>query len=154
MDIKTDQLDHPEVIKLLKEHLADMNATSPPESVHALDTSALKATNVTFWTCWKDEQLLGCAAIKALSATHAELKSMRTTPAARNQGIASSLLSFAIDQAKLRGYQRISLETGSMSFFKPARELYTKFGFEYCSPFADYQPDPNSRFMTLELSKV
>lgn len=152
MNIKIDQLEHPDVIKLLEEHLADMNATSPPESVHALDTSALKATEVTFWTSWQDEQLLGCAAIKELSPTHAELKSMRTTPAARNQGVASNLLSFAIEQAKLRGYQRISLETGSMSFFKPARELYKKYGFEYCSPFADYQPDPNSNFMTLELA--
>ncbi|NOH53563.1 GNAT family N-acetyltransferase [Vibrio coralliilyticus] len=153
MKIIVDELDHPDVIHLLQEHLADMNATSPPESVHALDTSALKAPEVTFWTGWKEEQLLGCAAIKELSESHAELKSMRTTPSARNKGVASALLQYAIEQARLRGYQRISLETGSMSFFKPARELYQKFGFEYCSPFADYQPDPNSNFMTLDLNE-
>ncbi|WP_045974913.1 GNAT family N-acetyltransferase [Vibrio neptunius] len=153
MKIKVNELDHPDVTHLLQEHLADMNATSPPESVHALDTSALKAPDVTFWTGWKAGQLLGCIAIKQLSESHAELKSMRTTPSVRNQGVASALLQYAIEQAKLSGYQRISLETGSMSFFKPARELYKKFDFEYCLPFADYQPDPNSHFMTLDLNE-
>ncbi len=40
------------------------------------------------------------------------------------------------------------LETGAMDFFLPARTLYQSAGFDYCRPFADYQEDPNSMFMT------
>ncbi|GAK15774.1 LOW QUALITY PROTEIN: histone acetyltransferase HPA2 [Vibrio sp. JCM 19053] len=153
MKIEVDNLERPEVIALLEEHLQDMYATSPPESVHALDLDKLKLPAVTFWTGWKDEQLLGCAAIKELDGQHAELKSMRTTPAARNQGVASQLLIHVIEQAKQKGLQRLSLETGSMEFFLNLRAcLYEKHGFVYCEPFGDYELDPNSQFMTLELS--
>ncbi|GLT19150.1 N-acetyltransferase [Vibrio zhanjiangensis] len=151
MQIKVDTLNHPAVIKLLKEHMDDMTATSPPESVHALSQEALQEPGTILWTSWRDNKLLGCAAIKPISNSHAELKSMRTVAEARNQGVASALLLHIIEQLKSDGYQQLSLETGSMSFFKPARELYKKFGFKYCSPFAHYQPDPNSNFMTLEL---
>ncbi|MGR5068282.1 MULTISPECIES: GNAT family N-acetyltransferase [Vibrio] len=152
MKIEVDNLERSEVIALLEEHLQDMYATSPPESVHALDLDKLKTAEVTFWTGWKDEELLGCVAIKKLDEQHAELKSMRTTPAARNQGVGSQLLIHVIEQAKLKGVTRLSLETGSMAFFRPARTLYEKHGFIYCEPFADYEFDPNSQFMTLELS--
>ena len=151
MQIKVDKLSHPAVAKLLEEHIDDMNATSPPESVHALNREELQHPDTIFWTSWKENELLGCAAIKPISDSHIELKSMRTIAEARNKGVASALLLHIIVQVKNDGYQRISLETGSMSFFKPARELYKKFGFKYCSPFANYQPDPNSNFMTLEL---
>jgi putative acetyltransferase len=150
--IEVDNLERSEVIALLEEHLQDMYATSPPESVHALDLDKLKTAEVTFWTGWKDEDGLGCVAIKKLDEQHAELKSMRTTPAARNQGVGSQLLIHVIEQAKLKGVTRLSLETGSMAFFRPARTLYEKHGFIYCEPFADYEFDPNSQFMTLELS--
>ncbi|MDF4797644.1 GNAT family N-acetyltransferase, partial [Vibrio parahaemolyticus] len=136
---------------LLEEHLQDMYATSPPESVHALDVSKLKLPSITFWTGWDGEQLLGCVAMSQLEDGHAELKSMRTTPSARKQGVASRLLNHVIEQAKHQGIQRLSLETGSMAFFEPAHRLYEKHGFVYCEPFGDYQPDPNSRFMTLAL---
>ncbi|MDW6004090.1 GNAT family N-acetyltransferase [Vibrio mangrovi] len=151
MEIRIDSLDDGAVIHLLEEHLADMYATSPPESVHALDVASLKATSVTFFSGWRHGELLGCVAIKQLSDTHAELKSMRTATSARQQGVASMLLQHMIEVAKGRGYRRLSLETGSMAFFEPARKLYEKFGFSYCEPFADYQPDPNSMFMTLLL---
>nr|WP_274616634.1 GNAT family N-acetyltransferase [Vibrio parahaemolyticus] len=136
---------------MLEEHLQDMYATSPPESVHALDVSKLKLPSITFWTGWDGEQLLGCVAMSQLEDGHAELKSMRTTPSARKQGVASRLLNHVIEQAKHQGIQRLSLETGSMAFFEPAHRLYEKHGFVYCEPFGDYQPDPNSRFMTLAL---
>ncbi|UTZ34172.1 GNAT family N-acetyltransferase [Vibrio campbellii] len=152
MNIEVDNLERAEVIALLEEHLQDMYATSPPESVHALDLDRLKAPEVTFWTGWREKQLLGCAAIKELDEQHAELKSMRTMPSARGQGVASQLLIHVIDQAKQRGLRRLSLETGSMEFFEPARLLYEKHGFVYCEPFGDYELDPNSQFMTLELS--
>ncbi|EDL70442.1 GNAT family N-acetyltransferase [Vibrio campbellii] len=152
MKIEVDNLERAEVIALLEEHLQDMYAMSPPESVHALDLDKLKAPEVTFWTGWKEKQLLGCAAIKELDEQHAELKSMRTTPSARGQGVASQLLIHVIEQAKQKGLRRLSLETGSMEFFEPARLLYEKHGFVYCEPFGDYELDPNSQFMTLELS--
>ncbi|AGB12809.1 GNAT family N-acetyltransferase [Vibrio parahaemolyticus] len=151
MRIEIDNLERPQVIALLEEHLQDMYATSPPESVHALDVSKLKLPSITFWTGWDGDQLLGCVAMSQLEDGHAELKSMRTTSAARKQGVASRLLNHVIEQAKHQGIQRLSLETGSMAFFEPAHRLYEKHGFVYCEPFGDYQPDPNSRFMTLAL---
>ncbi|EJG0102834.1 GNAT family N-acetyltransferase [Vibrio parahaemolyticus] len=151
MRIEIDNLERPPVIALLEEHLQDMYATSPPESVHALDVSKLKLPSITFWTGWDGDQLLGCVAMSQLEDGHAELKSMRTTPSARKQGVASRLLNHVIEQAKHQGIQRLSLETGSMAFFEPAHRLYEKHGFVYCEPFGDYQPDPNSRFMTLAL---
>ncbi len=151
MRIEIDNLERPQVIALLEEHLQDMYATSPPESVHALDVSKLKLPSITVWTGWDGDQLLGCVAMSQLEDGHAELKSMRTTSAARKQGVASRLLNHVIEQAKHQGIQRLSLETGSMAFFEPAHRLYEKHGFVYCEPFGDYQPDPNSRFMTLAL---
>ncbi|MGO2161182.1 MAG: GNAT family N-acetyltransferase [Vibrio toranzoniae] len=151
MEIKIDDLSGGEVIELLEEHLADMYATSPPESVHALDIKALKSPGITFFSAWKDNQLLGCVAIKELDHSHAELKSMRTSQFARQSGVASKLLQHALDTAIIRQYQRISLETGSEAYFKPARRLYEKFGFDYCEPFADYRLDPNSHFMSIEV---
>ncbi|EHK2873287.1 GNAT family N-acetyltransferase [Vibrio parahaemolyticus] len=151
MRIETDNLERPQVLALLEEHSQDMYATSPPESVHALDVSKLKLPSITFWTGWDGEQLLGCVAMSQLEDGHAELKSMRTTPSARKQGVASRLLNHVIEQAKHQGIQCLSLETGSMAFFEPAHRLYEKHGFVYCEPFGDYQPDPNSRFMTLAL---
>ncbi|EGQ7652578.1 GNAT family N-acetyltransferase [Vibrio parahaemolyticus] len=151
MRIEIDDLERPQVLALLEEHLQDMYATSPPESVHALDVSKLKLPSITFWTGWDGEQLLGCVAMSQLEDGHAELKSMRTTPSARKLGVASRLLNHVIEQAKHQGIQRLSLETGSMAFFEPAHRLYEKHGFSYCEPFGDYQPDPNSRFMTLAL---
>ncbi|KAB2823135.1 MULTISPECIES: GNAT family N-acetyltransferase [Aliivibrio] len=154
MDIKIDDLNGGEVVQLLKEHLEDMYATSPPESVHALDVSALKVPEITFFSCWKGEQLLGCAAIKELDSNHAELKSMRTSNHARKLGVGTLLLNHVLKVSSDRGYKKISLETGSQEFFKPARNLYEKFGFQYCDPFADYKPDPHSQFMSFTLGET
>ena len=151
MDIRIDDLTGGEVIQLLEEHLQDMYATSPPESVHALDVEALKSTQITFYSGWEEQTLLGCVAIKSLNDKHAELKSMRTSTHARNQGVASRLLAHALEQASAKGFKTVSLETGSQAFFQPARSLYEKYGFQYCGPFADYDEDPNSRFMSKSL---
>ncbi|MGO2235277.1 N-acetyltransferase [Marinomonas sp. UCMA 3892] len=151
MDIRIDDLSGPEVKKILTEHLEDMFATSPPECVFALDLDGLKKPNITFWTVWENSQLLGCGALKILDETHAEIKSMRTTSAARNKGIASTLLRHIIDVAKQKGLNKISLETGSQDFFAPARKLYAKHDFIECGPFADYKLDPYSVFMTRNL---
>jgi putative acetyltransferase len=151
VEIKVDDLSGPEVKKILTEHLEDMFAASPPECVFALDLDGLKKPNITFWTVWEDKQLLGCGALKTLDETHAEIKSMRTTSAARNKGVASTLLRHILEAAKKKGLNKISLETGSQDFFAPARKLYAKHDFIECGPFADYKLDPYSVFMTRSL---
>jgi len=149
--IKIDDLSGGEVIALLEEHLADMFATSPPESVDALDVQALKADNITFFSGWMGKDLAGCVAIKALNSTDCELKSMRTSRAFRGQGVASQLLLIALQHAKIAGFSSVSLETGTQDYFSAARQLYRKFQFEDCGPFSHYTLDPNSHFMTRAL---
>lgn len=151
MEIKIDELTDSRVICFLEEHIEDMKSVSPPESKHALDIDALREPEITFWTVWEFDELIGCGAIKELNKAHAELKSMRTINSKRGSGVGSSLLQHIVSDAKRRGYERISLETGSMQFFEPARRLYSKFGFEFCDPFGDYKLDPNSVFMELYL---
>ncbi len=148
MLIRTDDLRDPAVLALIGEHVDGMYATSPPESVHALDTDALRAADVTFWTAWEGAELLGCGALKELDTRHAEIKSMRTAAGHLRKGIAAAILEHMIAVARERGYERLSLETGSGGPFEPALRLYEKHGFEYCGPFADYRDDPFSRFMT------
>lgn len=148
MNIRVDDLSGPEIKQLLTEHLDDMFATSPPECVFALDLDGLKKPNIAFWTVWEDSQLLGCGALKTLDETHGEIKSMRTTSAARNKGVASTLLRHILDVANQKGFRTISLETGSQDFFAPARMLYNKHGFTECGPFSNYKLDPYSVFMT------
>jgi len=139
------------VIRLLADHLIDMFATSPAESVHALDVSGLAVPEVTFWTIAEGDVILGCVALKELDAGHGELKSMRTDAAARGRGLGARLLEHVLAESERRGYRRVSLETGTQEFFRPARTLYAKYGFRECAPFASYRLDPNSVFMTLEL---
>ena len=124
---------------------------SPPESKHALDLDGLRRPEITFWIVWDGGRIAGCGALKELDAHHGELKSMRTSREHRRHGVASVLMNHLVDAARARGYRRLSLETGSMPFFEPARRLYAKFGFAPCGPFADYKPDPNSVFLSRTL---
>ncbi len=151
MDIKTDDLSSPDVIRLLNEHLQHMKEITPPESVHALDIESLKRPEITFWSIWDESQLIGCGALKELDPQHGEIKSMRTASSHLGKGIASHLLEFILAEARRRRYRRVSLETGSFDAFKPARNLYEKYGFTYCEPFSNYKNDPNTVFMTIEL---
>lgn len=151
MLIKIDDLRSPEVAQILTEHLQDMYAVSPPESVHALDLEKLRQPDITFWAVWDADQLAGCGAIKELDASHAEIKSMRTANAYRGKGVAVKIMEHILAVAAERNYRRLSLETGPQEFFLPARKLYERFGFEYCGPFGDYVEDPYSTFMTKSL---
>jgi putative acetyltransferase len=150
--IDRDDPNRPDVALLLSNHLSDMHATSPPESVHALDHARLATPQITFFSVRDDAVLLGCGALKELSATDGEIKSMCTAPAARNRGVASRLLAHIVEHAELRGYRRIFLETGTQDFFAPARRLYARNGFTECPPFAGYRRDPNSVFMSRALA--
>jgi putative acetyltransferase len=151
MKIRIDDLSGKEIAGFLDEHIKDMKSVSPPESKHALDLEGLRKPDITFWTVWDKGELIGCGAIKELDGAHAEIKSMRTTAPCRGKGVASKLLDHILKEARQRGYHRLSLETGSMPFFEPARALYGKFGFKHCKPFSTYKEDPNSVFMDLDL---
>lgn len=149
--LEVDDLSRPEVLALLREHLDDMYATTPAESVHALDVEELRAPGVTFWTAWSDGELVGCAALKEVEPGHGEVKTMRTTAEARGRGVARRVLAHLVEEARRRGWERLSLETGVEDYFAPARRLYASAGFVECAPFAGYRPDPLSVFMTLDL---
>lgn len=153
MKIEEDDLRSREIADLLQAHLDFANAHSPRESVHALDLGSLRGPNMTVWTAWDDEErLLGCVALKRLDARHGEVKSMHTTAKARGRGVAQKLLEHLLETARSRGMERLSLETGSMDAFAPARRLYERNGFRPCEPFDDYEKDPHSVFMTRALT--
>jgi putative acetyltransferase len=151
MDIRLDDLTSPEILRLLRQHLDSAALHSPPESVHALDVAALRRPEITFWSAWQGAELLGCAALKELDPHHGEVKSMRTATPHLRKGVAAALLAHLLEQGSQRGYRRLSLETGSMEAFAPARRLYARSGFQPCGPFASYVEDPYSVFMTREL---
>ena len=151
MQIRPGGLDTSQVAALLAEHLDDMHRFSPPESVHALDLDRLRQPDLTFWSLWDGEEVLGCAALRQLDPTHAELKSMRTASAHRRRGVAAALLDHLVAVARERGYSRLSLETGPTEEFAPARALYAGYGFSPCGPFGPYAVDEFSVFMTLTL---
>ncbi len=152
MKIRVDDLRGPDVKALLDAHMNLMHITTPQESMHALDLEKLRAPEITFWTLWDDGELLCCGALKEIGPTHGEIKSMHTAEKARGRGLARKMVEHIISQARERGYTRLSLETGSFDTFLPARSLYADFGFQATEPFGDYELDPNSAYMTLELA--
>mgnify|MGYP001267729110 CR=1 FL=1 len=139
------------VIALVKIHLLSAQVETAPGSAHALDLDGLQSPDISFWTIWDDETLLGIGALKRLSADHGEVKSMHTGQAMRRRGVGSSMLRHIIATARASGMSRLSPETGSWNYFRPARALYRNNGFVECPPFGDYVPDPNSVFMSLDL---
>ena len=152
MKIEVDDLSRPAIHALLQEHLDNMHRLGPPESVHALDLDALRRPEITFWSAWEGDRLLGCAALKQLDPRHGEVKSMRTPEAHRRTGAGRALLNHVIAEARRRGYTRLSLETGTVAAFVPAHRLYESAGFVTTGPFAGYVEDVNSVFMTLVLA--
>lgn len=151
LNIQPANFNDPALRVFLEEHLADMAPHSPVESQHALDMSALQRPTVQLWVAWREQRIAGTCALAVLTPGHEELKSMRTAPDQRGQGIASQLLQHVLADARARGVERISLETGSMDFFAPARAMYKKHGFEQRPPFGSYSEDPHSIFMTRTL---
>ena len=151
MEIRIDDLRGPEIAALLEEHLQSMRQHSPPESVHALDLDKLRKPEITFWTAWDGKELLGCGALKELDPAYGEIKSMRTATRHLRKGVALSIMQVILAEAKKRSYQRLSLETGSMVAFAPARAMYARLGFQLCGPFQGYVEDQHSVFMTKAL---
>jgi putative acetyltransferase len=151
MHIIEDDLTGPEIRALLETHFAGMLANSPKGSCHFLDFEGLKGPGVTFWSVWDDSALMGCGALKEHDAELGEIKSMRTHADHLRKGAGAAMLEHILMIARERGLKRLSLETGSGPAFDAAHALYLRYGFEYCTPFADYKEDPFSRFMTLAL---
>jgi putative acetyltransferase len=151
MRIVEDDLSGEAIRALLHIHFDGMLANSPPGSCHFLDFDGLCGPGVTFWSIWDDDDLAGCGAIKEIDSTHGEVKSMRTAEAHLGKRVGTQMLRHIIDTAKKRGYQKLSLETGSTNAFAAAITLYERFGFVPCEPFGGYKPDPFSRFFTLVL---
>ncbi|MGF3053227.1 GNAT family N-acetyltransferase [Microbacterium sp. YY-03] len=151
--IREDDLTDPQTLQLIAEHVAAMRADSPEESCHVLSDDALRSPNVTVWTAWEGDTIVGMGALAALSGTHAEIKSMRTTAQSRGLGVGRLLVRFLIDEAASRGITTLWLETGSDATFLPARSLYESEGFVECDPFGTYRPDPNSTFMMREVAE-
>lgn len=149
--ISVDDPRAPDVVDLLQRHLTFAHSHSPPRDVHALDLDGLLDPAVTFFSFRRDGQLLAVGALKQLDRHHAELKSMHTAQAARGRGIGRAMVEYLIGVARERGCRRVSLETGTMAAFAPARSLYASAGFEPCAPFGDYHPSLNSTCMTLVL---
>jgi putative acetyltransferase len=148
MEIREGGLDDPQVVALLNVHFQGMLANSPKDSCHFLDLSGLRAGDVTFWTAWDGEDLLGCGALKQLDPHHGEIKSMRTAAEHLRRGTGAALVAHILKVARERSYRRLSLETGSGEAFEAAHALYRQFGFTECGPFADYKEDPFSRFLS------
>jgi putative acetyltransferase len=151
MQIIEGDFSDPRVVDLVHTHLSRARAETAEGSAHALDLGGLQAADISFWTIWESDVLLGCGALKRLSPAHGEVKSMFTASSQRRQGAGSAMLRHIIATARARAMSRLSLETGSWDYFRPAHAFYSSRGFVACEPFADYAPDPNSLFMSLDL---
>jgi putative acetyltransferase len=151
LDIERADFANPELTVFLREHLDELAPTAPPESRHALDVTALDQPKVRLWVAFDESNVVATGALAEIERGHEELKSMRTAPHRRGEGIARIMLEHLLDDARVRGVRRVSLETGSMDYFAPARALYAGAGFESCPPFGTYIADSNSTFMTYQL---
>jgi putative acetyltransferase len=151
VEIREDDLSGIATLRFLERHLENMKQITPPGSVHALGVEGLRAPDITVWSAWEGEVLLGCGALRALDPEGGEIKAMRTDEAHRRKGIGSRILEHIIGEARRRGYRRLFLETGALPEFSGGRALYSRYGFTFRGPFGNYADDPNSVFMVKEL---
>ena len=151
MEIRLDDPTAHYVADLLAYHRQELQSAMA-EHAFALDAAGLSAANITFWTVWEEDALIGFGALKELDDTHGEVKSMRAAPAARGRGVGRAMLNHIVAEARIRGYARLSLETGTATLHAPAIALYQSAGFKSCGAFADYQPSPHNQFFRLGLS--
>ena len=146
--------DNPEVNELLTKHFVELRAASPEGSAHVLDIPGLKVSSIKFWSLWDDKKLIGCGALKFLDEKHGEFKSIRIHDDFRNQGQGTIVINHLINEAKKLKIKRLSIETGAGDFFIPARKLFIKTGFTVCEPFAHYEKDINSVYLTMHIDDI
>ena len=140
-----------EVNDLLKKHFIELRSVSPAGSTHVLDIDGLKDPSIKFWSLWENNKLIGCGALKFLEKNHGEFKSIRVADEFRKKGAGERIINYLIEEAKKLKISKLSIETGAGEFFSPARNLFSKFGFKKCPPFAHYKQDDNSCYYTLIL---
>ena len=150
MESIENNFDNSDVNQLLIKHFNELRSVSPDDSCHVLDIAGLKDASIKFWSFWENKNLIGCGALKFLSNTHGEFKSIRVDDKFRGKQLGEKIISYLINEAKKEGIKKLSIETGAGDFFKPARKLFKKFGFKTCAPFAHYKIDPNSCYYTLD----
>ena len=143
--------DNSEVNNLLKKHFIELRSVSPAGSTHVLDINGLKDPSIKFWSLWENNKLVGCGALKFLEKNHGEFKSIRVADEFKKKGIGERIINHLIEEAKKLKISKLSIETGAGDFFLPARNLFSKFGFKKCPPFAHYKDDPNSCYYTLNI---
>jgi putative acetyltransferase len=152
LTIAPGDLTDPRIVALLDTHVTAARAESPRESAHALEVSELQTPDIDFWAAWEGEVLAAVGALKRMEPGHGELKSMHTAKALRGRGVGAAMLRHLIAEGRAQGLRRLSLETGAMAYFEPARTLYRRHGFDVCGPYGAYKLDPNSVYMTLDLT--
>ena len=143
--------ENPQVNKLLVKHFIELRSVSPEGSTHVLDINGLKNPSIKFWSLWDNNKLIGCGALKFLSSTHGEFKSIRVDDEFRNNGFGKIIIEHLINESKILGIKKISVETGAGKFFKSARILFERCGFKKCQPFAHYKDDPNSCYYNKDI---
>jgi len=143
--------DNLKVNDLLKKHFIELRSVSPEGSTHVLDIDGLKDPSIKFWSLWENNKLIGCGALKFLEKNHGEFKSIRVADEFKKKGVGERIINHLIEEAKKLKISKLSIETGAGEFFLPARNLFSKFGFKKCPPFAHYKEDPNSCYYTLNL---
>ena len=152
VEIRVDDLTDPRVVALLKTHLEEAAAHSPPGTGHALDPGALCGPDITFWTLWLEGEVVGCGALREIDPRHGEIKSMHTIEAYRGRGLARRMVRHLLDEARRRAYRHVSLETGATPGFAAARALYARMGFRSSGPFGAYRDDSASVYMTVAIT--
>jgi putative acetyltransferase len=152
MELREGGLDDPRVIDLIAHHLAEARGSTPQDNAHALGAEALRHPDISFWTAWDGETLLGFGALRQLSPEHGEIKSMRTAPDHLRRGVARAILAHLVALARTRGHTRVSLETGTAPMFDAANRMYEAAGFIDGPAFGGYPESPHNRFMTMALA--
>ena len=138
-----------DIRRIIAESDAMMQAHYPAESNHLVDADELAAADAVFLVARRDGEALGSIAYRLIAPGHAEMKRLFVRDNARGMGLGRRLLEALEDAARRQGIARISLETGVKQ--GEAISLYRASGYQDCLPFATYQHDPLSLFMTKPL---
>lgn len=151
-EIGVDDAGREDVRRLVQLHRDWSLQQTPPEFSFSVAPEAVAEAGITLLSARSsDGELLGVGGLKQLDARHGEVKTMHTAAAARGRGVARALLTALLDEARRRGYTRVSLETGTTSAFLPARALYESAGFRPSAPFAGYANTEHNLCMSLQL---